>query len=66
MLQELGITHRYTRPCRPQTNGKVERFWRTLNEDLLNQYLLYYNTERPHQGLGGKTPLLTLELLSTN
>ena len=35
MLQELGIKHRYTRAYRPQTNGKVERFWRTLNEDLL-------------------------------
>ena len=81
MLQELGIKHRYTRPYRLQTNGKVERFWRTLNEDLLEettfesleelkeelmQYLLYYNTERPHQGLGGKTPLQALELLSTN
>ena len=31
MLRELGIKHRYTRPYRPQTNGKVERFWRTLN-----------------------------------
>ncbi len=30
MLIELGIKHRYTRPYRPQTNGKVERFWRTL------------------------------------
>ena len=81
MLRELGITHRYTRPYRPQTNGKVERFWRTLNEDLLDettfdsveelkdelmQYLLYYNTARPHQGLGGKTPLQVLQLLSTN
>ena len=81
MLMELGIKHRYTRPYRPQTNGKVERFWRTLNEDLLEettfesveelknelmQYLLYYNTERPHQGLGGKTPLQTLQNLSTN
>ena len=81
MLMELGIKHRYTRPYRPQTNGKVERFWRTLNEDLLDEttfesveelkeelveYLLYYNTQRPHQGLGGKTPLQTLENLSTN
>ena len=54
MLKELGIKHRYTRPYRPQTNGKIERFWRTLNEDLrttfesvselkdeLQQYLLY-------------------------
>ena len=75
LLAELGIKHRYTRPYRPQTNGKVERFWRTLNEDLLEGttfetvaelkeelalYLLYYNTERPHQGLGGKTPLQAL------
>ena len=81
MLQELGIKHRYTRPYRPQTNGKVERFWRTLNEDLIEettfesleelkdelvQYLLYYNTERPHQGLGGKTPLQTMRDLSVN
>ena len=78
MLLELGIKHRYTRPYRPQTNGKVERFWRTLNEDLLEettfesveelkdelmQYLLYYNTARPHQGLGGLTPLQTLQNL---
>ncbi len=81
MLQELRIKHRYTRPYRPQTDGKIERFWRTLDEDLLDettfesveelkdelmQYLLYYNTERPHQGLAGKTPLQTLQLLSTN
>ena len=78
MLMELGIKHRYTRPYRPQTNSKVERFWRTLNEDLLEettfesvselkdeleQYLLYYNTYRPHQALGGKTPLETLNSL---
>lgn len=78
MLKELDIKHRYTRPYRPQTNGKVERFWRTLNEDLLegttfqsldqlrdelHQYLLYYNTLRPHQALDGKTPLETLNSL---
>ena len=78
MLKELGIKHRYTRPYRPQTNGKIERFWRTLNEDLLEgtafdsvselkdelqQYLLYYNTQRPHQALDGKTPLETLNSL---
>ena len=72
MLMELGIKHRYTRPYRPQTNGKVERFWRTLSEDLicdadfdsieefkdeLMQYLVYYNIQRPHQGLNGKTPV---------
>ena len=71
MLIELEIKHRYIKPYRPQTNGKVERFWRTIEEDLLREtyfeskqhlekqlqeYLYYYNHERPHQGLGGKTP----------
>jgi transposase InsO family protein len=71
MLIEMGITHRYTKPYRPQTNGKVERFWRTIEEDLLAetsfdsldhlkdellQYLCYYNQQRPHQALNGKTP----------
>lgn len=81
MLLELGIKHRYTRPYRPQTNGKVERFWRTLNEDLIEgttfdsldhfkeelfQYLGYYNELRPHQALNGNTPLQCLKNLSTN
>lgn len=71
LLLELGIKHRYITPYRPQTNGKVERFWRTINEDLIEgtyfesidhfkeelfQYLLYYNKLRPNQGLDGKTP----------
>jgi transposase InsO family protein len=71
LLMELGVKHRYTRPYRPQTNGKVERFWKTLEEDLiyettfesieqfkdeLMQYLLYYNEHRPHSALGGETP----------
>lgn len=71
MLTELGITHRYIRPYRPQTNGKVERFWRTLKADLIEgthfesiahfkdellAYMLYYNKLRPHQALNGQTP----------
>jgi transposase InsO family protein len=71
MLIELGIKHRYIKPYRPQTNGKIERFWRTLNEDLIEgtyfesidhfkeelfKYILYYNKLRPHQGIDGKTP----------
>ncbi len=81
MLKELGIKHRYTRPYRPQTNGKVERFWRTLNEDLLDgsvfetaqqlkdellNYMVYYNTLRPHQALNGKTPQQAMQDLSSN
>ena len=73
MLIEIGIKHRYTRPYRPQTNGKVERFWRALNEDLIEgtyfdsidhfkqelyDYMIYYNQLRPYQALGGKTPKL--------
>ena len=72
MLLELGIKHRYIKPYRPQTNGKVERLWRTLGEDLLFEtnfdsekelkdelihYLYYYNHERPHQALNGNTPV---------
>ena len=71
MLLELGIKHRYTRPYRPQTNGKIERFWRTLNEDLIEgttfeniedfkkelfEYMFYYNEHRQHSSLGYKTP----------
>jgi transposase InsO family protein len=36
MLIEMGIKHRYTKPYRPQTNGKIERLWRTINEDLID------------------------------
>lgn len=76
MLIELGIKHRYTRPYRPQTNGKVERFWRTLDADVIEgatvdnpehlageilEYMIYYNELRPHQALGGKTPKIAAE-----
>ena len=30
LLIEMGVKHRYTRPYRPQTNGKIERFWKSL------------------------------------
>lgn len=71
MLKELGIKQIWTRPYRPQTNGKIERFWRTLKEDMLEgaeyaskeelqeelwNYLAYYNYQRPHQGINGLTP----------
>lgn len=71
MLEFYGIKHRYTKPCRPQTNGKIERFWRTLEEELLSGetfetldefrdyimgYVLYYNEHRMHQGIDHETP----------
>lgn len=79
MLIEMGIRHRYTRPYRPQTNGKVERLWRTIEDDMLRDtfydsveelkqelvnYLVYYNDHRPHQSLGGRPP--RSQISSTN
>ncbi len=71
-IEATGIRHSLTRIRRPQTNGKVERFHRTIQEELyrphplftteqerhdaLNAYLTYYNTQRPHTALGGLTP----------
>lgn len=76
LLIEMGVKHRYTRPYRPQTNGKIERFWRSIEEDLLIgtdfkntdelkkelvEYLYYYNNERTHQGIKGKKPIEMIE-----
>jgi transposase InsO family protein len=66
-----GITVRRTRPYRPQTNGKVERYQRTLRDEwgyakayrtesarrnALTSWLHIYNHHRPHTALGGKPP----------
>jgi transposase InsO family protein len=66
-----GVKHKWTKPYRPQTNGKVERFNRTLaaewayakpyrNETersaAYTAWLHHYNHHRPHTGIGGQTP----------
>ncbi|MGH3968160.1 MAG: IS481 family transposase, partial [Mycobacterium sp.] len=71
------VAHKRTRPYRPQTNGKVERFNRTLNHEwaYAQTYLTddaraatyqgwvhLYNHHRPHTGIGGKTPIERLHV----
>ena len=71
-LGELGAGHITTRPYRPQTNGKVERFNRTLLEEwayvklyrsngarllALGRWIEFYNARRPHTALGGRPPI---------
>ena len=68
---ELGITPEKTRPYRPQTNGKIERFHRTLADgwayarfynfetersNALPGWLHFYNHHRPHSAIGGRPP----------
>jgi len=63
MLKKLNIVHKYTRVRRPQTNGKIERFWRIFEEQFFRKYtfssnkdfnikfkdwLVFYNTKRKH------------------
>jgi transposase InsO family protein len=70
-LMRLGIEVCHGRPYHPQTQGKVERFHRTLKEDLLerhafitleqtqslfDQWRLLYNTVRPHDALELQPP----------
>jgi transposase InsO family protein len=69
---ELGIARRYTRPRRPQTNGKAEALVKTLQREwayrfayptsahrarALPGYLRWYNRHRPHSSLGGRPPI---------
>ena len=70
-LQRRGIKHIVATPRRPQTLGKVERFWGTLWRECLESavfidladaqkrighFIDYYNFQRPHQGIAGLTP----------
>lgn len=74
-VESIEARHKRTRPYRPQTNGKAERFIKTLlgewaygrlyrtnaeRIDSLPAWVSYYNAERTHTALGGITPMAAL------
>lgn len=72
VLEVHGVEQRFIKPHCPWTNGKVERLNRTLatewayaqpwtsnesRKEALTKWLDYYNLDRAHLGIGGKTPI---------
>ena len=72
--QEKGLVHFYNYPRHPESNGFLERFNRTIQEQCVNlyldyldepddfncklmDYLIWYNTEKPHRGIGNLAPM---------
>lgn len=70
-LEKHGVKQIVARPRRPQTLGKIERFWGTLWRECLEAsvfqdmadarqriglFIDYYNLQRPHQGIDGLVP----------
>jgi transposase InsO family protein len=71
ICRENGVDHLLTAPRTPTTTGKIERFHRTLRtefntrqvfhnlktaQEALDEWVAYYNTQRPHQSLKDATP----------
>jgi len=71
VVRRLALGHSRTRPYRPQTNGKCERWIRTVLAECLylevfasseerraglERFVAWYNDGRPHLGIGGRTP----------
>jgi transposase InsO family protein len=80
-LAELGLRHLRTRPYRPRTNGKAERFIQTLLREwaygriygsspertaALTSWLNHYNYRRPHGSLGHQPPAARINNLIGN
>jgi transposase InsO family protein len=79
--RRLKLKHSFTRPYRPQTNGKAERFIQSaLREwaygipynhssertDMLDRWTHHYNWHRPHQGIKGVAPISRLAQSANN
>ena len=71
-LDELGARHILIPPRTPRWNGKIERFFRTLDTEwahsrvwtiltqrdrALSTYIRFYNRQRPHSACGGRPPI---------
>jgi len=76
VCRRWSVRHRFTRPYRPQTNGKAERFIQTLLREwayrvpyrssarrtaALGPYLRFYNHRRPHTSLGRRSPWMRFQ-----
>lgn len=73
--QQLRLRHSFTKPYRPQTNGKAERFIQSALREcaygfayqhsdqrtqMFEAWIHHYNWHRPHQGIGGLAPMTRL------
>ena len=78
---QLGLSHHYTKPYTPRTNGKAERFIQTAlrewayarayhhsyqRRDALPTWIHGYNWHRPHMSLAGQPPIHKLHLNRNN
>jgi transposase InsO family protein len=79
--RDLKIKHSFTRPYRPQTNGKAERFIQSALREwaygipynhssertaMLDRWIHHYNWHRPHQGIKGMAPISRLAQSGNN
>lgn len=79
--RRLKLKHSFTRPYRPQTNGKAERFIQSALREwaygiaynhssqravMLERWIHHYNWHRPHQGIKGMTPISRLPQSENN